>query len=170
MADHGTGTRCARQTSTVDDDLAACRSVIRLCRSRGRALRVELTQAPGEYGFARANGDTAYLTDGTDLTSMEIEKALCTATGSGGSGSPNARVGPAACMASIGRTGCCGGLAARPVATAGVRTWLHLLKAEIVTRIDKVIRQSGLKQTDAAKLLGLSQPDVSRLLRGSARE
>jgi predicted XRE-type DNA-binding protein len=46
----------------------------------------------------------------------------------------------------------------------------HLLKAEIVTRIDKIIRQRGLKQIDAAKLLGLSQPDVSRLLRGSFRE
>ena len=46
----------------------------------------------------------------------------------------------------------------------------HLLKAELVTRIDKIIRQRGLKQVDAAKLLGLSQPDVSRLLRGSFEE
>lgn len=46
----------------------------------------------------------------------------------------------------------------------------HLLKAEIVTRIDKIIRQRGLKQIDAAKVLGLSQPDVSRLLWGSFRE
>ena len=46
----------------------------------------------------------------------------------------------------------------------------HLLKAEIVTRIDTIIRQRGLKQTDTARLLGLSQPDVSRLLRGSFRE
>ena len=46
----------------------------------------------------------------------------------------------------------------------------HLLKAELVTRIDKIIRQRGLKQVEAAKLLGLSQPDVSRLLRGSFRE
>ena len=46
----------------------------------------------------------------------------------------------------------------------------HLLKAELVTRIDQIIRQSGLKQVEAAKLLGLSQPDVSRLLRGSFRE
>ncbi|MDE0228076.1 MAG: XRE family transcriptional regulator, partial [Spirochaetaceae bacterium] len=42
----------------------------------------------------------------------------------------------------------------------------HLLKAELVTRIDKIILQRGLKQVEAAKLLGLSQPDVSRLLRG----
>ena len=46
----------------------------------------------------------------------------------------------------------------------------HLLKAELVIRIDKIIRERGLKQADAAKLLGLSQPDVSRLLRGSFRE
>ncbi len=46
----------------------------------------------------------------------------------------------------------------------------HLLKAELVTRIGKIIRQRGLKQVEAAKLLGLSQPDVSRLLRGSFRE
>ena len=46
----------------------------------------------------------------------------------------------------------------------------QLLKAELVTRIDKIVRQRGLKQVEAAKLLGLSQPDVSRLLRGSFRE
>ena len=46
----------------------------------------------------------------------------------------------------------------------------RLLKANLVTRIDKIIRQRGLKQVEAAKLLGLSQPDVSRLLRGSFRE
>ena len=46
----------------------------------------------------------------------------------------------------------------------------HLLKAELVTRIDRIIRQRGLKQVEAAKLLGLSQPDVSRLLRGNFRE
>ncbi len=43
----------------------------------------------------------------------------------------------------------------------------HLLKAALVTRIDEIIRQRGLKQVEAARLLGLSQPDVSRLLRGS---
>ena len=46
----------------------------------------------------------------------------------------------------------------------------HLLKAELVTRIDNIVRQRGFKQVEAAKLLGLSQPDVSRLLRGSFRE
>ena len=46
----------------------------------------------------------------------------------------------------------------------------HLLKAQLVTRIDEIIRRRRLKQVDAAKLLGLSQPDVSRLLRGDFRE
>ena len=46
---------------------------------------------------------------------------------------------------------------------------VHLLKAELVTRIDDIIRRK-MKQVDAAKLLGLSQPDVSRLLRGDFRD
>ena len=46
----------------------------------------------------------------------------------------------------------------------------HFLKAEIVSRIDAIVRQRGIAQTEAARLLGLSQPDVSRLLRGDFRE
>ena len=46
----------------------------------------------------------------------------------------------------------------------------HLLKAELVTCISRIIRQRGLKQVEAARLLGLSQPDVSHLLRGNFRE
>ena len=46
----------------------------------------------------------------------------------------------------------------------------HLLKAQLVTRIERIIRQRKLKQVKAAALLGLSQPDVSRLLRGNFRE
>lgn len=46
----------------------------------------------------------------------------------------------------------------------------HLLKAGLVTRIDAIVRERDLTQTQAAKLLGLSQPDVSRLLRGDFRE
>ncbi len=45
-----------------------------------------------------------------------------------------------------------------------------LLKAELVTRIDRIIRGRRLTQARAAELLGLSQPDVSRLLRGSFRD
>lgn len=46
----------------------------------------------------------------------------------------------------------------------------HLLKADLVRRIDGIIRQRRLTQAQAAELLGLSQPDVSRLLRGSFRD
>ncbi len=46
----------------------------------------------------------------------------------------------------------------------------HLLKAEVVSRIDSIVRQRRITQTEAARLLGLSQPDVSRLLRGDFRE
>ena len=46
----------------------------------------------------------------------------------------------------------------------------HLLKAQLVTRIEKIIRQRKLKQVEAAALLGLTQPDLSRLLRGNFRK
>ncbi len=46
----------------------------------------------------------------------------------------------------------------------------QLLKAELVACIDQIVRRRRLTQVEAAKLLGLSQPDVSRLLRGNFRE
>ena len=46
----------------------------------------------------------------------------------------------------------------------------HLLKAKLVTGIEAIVRQRGITQAQAARLLGLSQPDVSRLLRGEFRE
>lgn len=46
----------------------------------------------------------------------------------------------------------------------------HLLKAELVNRIDEIIRRRRITQAEAARLLGLSQPDVSRLLRGYFRD
>jgi len=46
----------------------------------------------------------------------------------------------------------------------------HLLKAELVSRIDEIIRRRRMTQAHAAKLLGISQPDVSRLLRGHFRD
>ncbi len=46
----------------------------------------------------------------------------------------------------------------------------HLLKAELVSRIDEIVRRRRLTQAQAAALLGISQPDVSRLLRGDFRE
>ena len=49
-------------------------------------------------------------------------------------------------------------------------TEIHLLKAGLATRINRMIQERGLKQVEAARLLGLSQPDVSRLVRGNFRE
>ena len=46
----------------------------------------------------------------------------------------------------------------------------RLVKAELVSRIDDLVRERGLTQTEAARRMGLSQPDVSRLLRGDFRE
>jgi predicted XRE-type DNA-binding protein len=46
----------------------------------------------------------------------------------------------------------------------------HLLKAELVNRIDQIIRERRLTQARVAELLGISQPDVSRLLRGNFRD
>ena len=46
----------------------------------------------------------------------------------------------------------------------------HLVKAELVSRMDAIIRHRGITQSEAARLLGLSQPDVSRLLRGDFRQ
>lgn len=46
----------------------------------------------------------------------------------------------------------------------------HLLKAELVTKIRRIINDRSLKQTDAAAQMGISQPDVSRLLRGQFRD
>ncbi len=46
----------------------------------------------------------------------------------------------------------------------------HLLKAELMTRIQRVITAQELTQTAAAKRMGLSQPDVSRLLKGQFRD
>jgi predicted XRE-type DNA-binding protein len=42
----------------------------------------------------------------------------------------------------------------------------HMLKARLVMLIDKMIEQAGLTQQAAAKRMGISQPDVSNLLRG----
>ena len=46
----------------------------------------------------------------------------------------------------------------------------HLLKAELVSRIDDLVRRRGITQTDTARLLDHTQPDVSRLLSGDFRQ
>jgi predicted XRE-type DNA-binding protein len=46
----------------------------------------------------------------------------------------------------------------------------HLIKADLVFRIDDIIRHRKLTQTKAAAVMGLKQPDVSRLLSGDFRD
>ena len=45
----------------------------------------------------------------------------------------------------------------------------HLLKAELVSRIDDIIRQRRTTRAEAARALGLSRPELSRLLCGEFR-
>ena len=47
---------------------------------------------------------------------------------------------------------------------------VHLVKAQLVSCIDDILRERGIDQTEAARLLDLPQPDMSRLLRGDFRE
>jgi len=46
----------------------------------------------------------------------------------------------------------------------------HLVKAHLVFKIDAILKRRGLKQVEAAKLLGIRQPDVSKMLRGEFRQ
>jgi predicted XRE-type DNA-binding protein len=46
----------------------------------------------------------------------------------------------------------------------------HLVKAQLVYRIDRLMKARGLKQVAAAKLFGVKQPDVSKMLRGDFRQ
>ena len=45
----------------------------------------------------------------------------------------------------------------------------HLLKAQLVSRMADIIGERKLTQVEAAKLLGLTQPKVSAMLRGQFR-
>src|SRR5579864_8400740 len=46
----------------------------------------------------------------------------------------------------------------------------HLVKAQLVFKIDPILKSRGLKQVEAAELLGIRQPDVSKMLRGEFRQ
>lgn len=46
----------------------------------------------------------------------------------------------------------------------------HMLKAGLVSKLAEVIRALDLSQTAAAKLTGISQPDLSKVLRGRFRD
>jgi predicted XRE-type DNA-binding protein len=46
----------------------------------------------------------------------------------------------------------------------------HLVKAQLVFKIDAILKTRSLKQVEAAELLGVRQPDVSKMLRGEFRQ
>lgn len=46
----------------------------------------------------------------------------------------------------------------------------HLVKAQLVYKIDSILKQRKLKQVEAGKLFGIPQPDVSKMLRGEFRQ
>jgi predicted XRE-type DNA-binding protein len=44
-----------------------------------------------------------------------------------------------------------------------------LVKAQLVVKIAEILRQRGWSQQQAAKILGMTQPKLSRMLRGQFR-
>ena len=46
----------------------------------------------------------------------------------------------------------------------------HLLKAELMSRVQDVLEERKLTQTQSAKITGVSQPDLSRMLKGRFRD
>ncbi|MBI4489435.1 MAG: XRE family transcriptional regulator [Deltaproteobacteria bacterium] len=46
----------------------------------------------------------------------------------------------------------------------------HFIKAQLVFKIDAILKKRGMKQVDAAKLFQVRQPDISKMLRGEFRQ
>jgi predicted XRE-type DNA-binding protein len=46
----------------------------------------------------------------------------------------------------------------------------HFVKAQLVYKIDTILKERGLKQVEAGRLLRIPQPDVSKMLRGEFRQ
>jgi len=46
----------------------------------------------------------------------------------------------------------------------------HFVKAQLVFKIDTLMKERGLKQVQAADLFGIRQPDVSKMLGGEFRQ
>jgi len=46
----------------------------------------------------------------------------------------------------------------------------HFVKAQLVFKIDTLMKERKLKQVDAAELFGVRQPDISKMLRGEFRQ
>ena len=46
----------------------------------------------------------------------------------------------------------------------------HLIKAQLMLKIGRLMKQRGMKQGEAAKLFGVKQPDISKMLSGDFRQ
>ena len=46
----------------------------------------------------------------------------------------------------------------------------HLLKAQLMSRVQDTLQDRKLTQTEAARVTGISQPDLSKMLRGQFRD
>jgi predicted XRE-type DNA-binding protein len=46
----------------------------------------------------------------------------------------------------------------------------HLVKAQLVYKLNTLMKRRRMTQTEAAALLGIRQPDVSKMLRGEFRQ
>ena len=46
----------------------------------------------------------------------------------------------------------------------------HFVKAQLVFKIDTLMKERRLKQVEAAELFGIKQPDISKMLRGDFRQ
>jgi len=46
----------------------------------------------------------------------------------------------------------------------------HVIKAQLVFKIDTIMKRRRLTQREAAALFGVRQPDISKMLRGAFRE
>ena len=46
----------------------------------------------------------------------------------------------------------------------------HFIKAQLVFKIDAIMKKRGMKQVEAANLFRVRQPDISKMLRGKFRQ
>ena len=46
----------------------------------------------------------------------------------------------------------------------------HFIKAQLVFKIDTIMKKRGMKQVDAANLFRVRQPDISKMRRGDFRQ
>jgi predicted XRE-type DNA-binding protein len=46
----------------------------------------------------------------------------------------------------------------------------HLVRAQLVFKIDTILKERHMKQREAADLFGVRQPDISKMLRGEFRQ